>query len=101
MRPPNGMSGISISSITKALTELGKNYWLTRLVLQRSLALVYLIAFIAVVHQFKPLHFISECYANAIPPQGQGIGCRNAGFLGLTTHLLFQPKDSLGLIWQL
>ena len=26
MRPPNGMSGISISSITKALTELGKNY---------------------------------------------------------------------------
>ena len=52
------MSGISISSITKALTELGKNYWLTRLVLQRSLALVYLIAFIAVVHQFKPLHFI-------------------------------------------
>ena len=64
MRPPNGMSGISIT-------------------------------------KFKPLHFISECYANAIPPQGQGIGCRNAGFLGLTTHLLFQPKDSLGLIWQL
>ena len=31
------------------------NYWLTRLVLQRGLALVYLIAFIAVIHQFKPL----------------------------------------------
>jgi lipase maturation factor len=31
------------------------NYWLTRLVLQRGLAIVYLIAFIAVIHQFKPL----------------------------------------------
>ncbi|MGE5445533.1 MAG: lipase maturation factor family protein [Ignavibacteriales bacterium] len=31
------------------------NYWLTRLVLQRSLAFVYLIAFIVVIHQFKPL----------------------------------------------
>ncbi len=31
------------------------NYWLTRLVLKRGLALVYLIAFIAVIHQFKPL----------------------------------------------
>ncbi|HVY55322.1 MAG TPA: lipase maturation factor family protein, partial [Thermodesulfobacteriota bacterium] len=31
------------------------DYWLTRLVLQRGLALVYLIAFIAVIHQFKPL----------------------------------------------
>jgi hypothetical protein len=31
------------------------NYWLTRLVLQRGLAFVYLIAFIAVIHQFKPL----------------------------------------------
>jgi len=63
MRPPNGMSGISISSITKALTELGKNYWLTRLVLQRSLALVYLIAFIAVVHQIQTasLHFGMLC----------------------------------------
>ena len=33
----------------------GDRYWLTRLVLQRGLALVYLIAFIAVIHQFKPL----------------------------------------------
>lgn len=31
------------------------NYWLTRVVLQRGLAFVYLIAFIAVIHQFKPL----------------------------------------------
>lgn len=31
------------------------NYWLTRLVLQRGLAFAYLIAFIAVIHQFKPL----------------------------------------------
>ena len=33
----------------------GEHYWLTRLVLQRGLALVYLIAFIIVIHQFKPL----------------------------------------------
>jgi hypothetical protein len=33
----------------------GDHYWLTRLVLQRGLALVYLIAFIIVIHQFKPL----------------------------------------------
>jgi hypothetical protein len=31
------------------------DYWLTRLVLQRGLAFVYLIAFVAVIHQFKPL----------------------------------------------
>src|SRR5579875_945404 len=31
------------------------NYWLTRLVIQRGLAFVYLVAFIAVIHQFKPL----------------------------------------------
>jgi hypothetical protein len=31
------------------------SYWLTRLVLQRGIALVYLIAFISVIHQFKPL----------------------------------------------
>jgi Lipase maturation factor len=49
------MTGISFSSIRKTLSDLGKNYWLTRLVLQRGLALVYLIAFVAVIHQFKPL----------------------------------------------
>jgi len=49
------MSSISFAPIIKALTDPGRNYWLTRLVLQRSLALVYLIAFVAVIHQFKPL----------------------------------------------
>ena len=39
----------------KKFLSRGERYWLTRLVLQRSLALVYLIAFIAVIHQFKPL----------------------------------------------
>src|SRR6516165_6692588 len=39
----------------KILLGRGDRYWLTRLVLQRGLALVYLIAFIAVIHQFKPL----------------------------------------------
>jgi hypothetical protein len=33
----------------------GEHYWLTRLVLQRGLALVYLIAFITVIRQFNPL----------------------------------------------
>src|SRR5579862_9807338 len=33
----------------------GEHYWLTRLVLQRGLALVYLIAFVVVLHQFRPL----------------------------------------------
>jgi hypothetical protein len=39
--------------LTKLLN--GERYWLTRLVLQRGLALVYLIAFIVVLHQFNPL----------------------------------------------
>ena len=39
----------------KKLLSGGDRYWLTRLVLQRGLALVYLLAFMAVVHQFKPL----------------------------------------------
>jgi len=39
----------------KWLLEGGDRYWLTRFVLQRGLALVYLLAFIAVIHQFKPL----------------------------------------------
>jgi len=39
----------------KKFLSRGEHYWLTRLVLQRGLALVYLIAFIAVIHQFKPL----------------------------------------------
>ena len=31
------------------------DYWLTRLVFQRALALIYLIAFLVTVHQFRPL----------------------------------------------
>jgi len=42
-------------NLVKKLLSRGDRYWLTRLVLQRGLALVYLIAFIAVIHQFKPL----------------------------------------------
>src|SRR6516165_693072 len=41
--------------LVKKFLSRGNRYWLTRLVLQRGLALVYLIAFIAVIHQFKPL----------------------------------------------
>src|SRR5262245_29783461 len=54
-QPSHDMNGINFSSIRKTLAELGKNYSLTRLVLQRGLALGYLIAFVAVIHQFKPL----------------------------------------------
>ena len=42
-------------NIVKKLVSGGDRYWLTRLVLQRGLAFVYCIAFVAVVHQFKPL----------------------------------------------
>jgi len=42
-------------NVVKKLLSGGDRYWLTRLLLRRGLALVYLIAFIAVVHQFKPL----------------------------------------------
>jgi hypothetical protein len=49
------MRGYTFRSVIKTLTDFGRNYWLTRLVLQRSLALAYLIAFVAVIHQFKPL----------------------------------------------
>jgi lipase maturation factor len=41
--------------IIKKLVSGDERYWLTRLVLQRGLALVYFIAFVVVVHQFKPL----------------------------------------------
>jgi len=41
--------------VVKKLLSRGDGYWLTRLVLQRGLALVYLIAFVAVIHQFNPL----------------------------------------------
>jgi hypothetical protein len=33
----------------------GANYWLTRFVFQRALGLVYLIAFLCALHQFRPL----------------------------------------------
>jgi len=42
-------------NIVKKLVSGGDGYWLTRLVLQRGLALVYVTAFVAVLHQFKPL----------------------------------------------
>jgi hypothetical protein len=38
-----------------AVMEGTTGYWLTRLVLQRSLGLVYLIAFSVAVNQFRPL----------------------------------------------
>src|SRR5690349_4847980 len=38
-----------------SLTWTAENYWLTRTVFQRGLALVYLIAFVNAVNQFKPL----------------------------------------------
>jgi len=54
VRGPEGGLIIAMIDIKRFLSR-GERYWLTRLVLQRCLALVYLIAFIAVIHQFKPL----------------------------------------------
>jgi len=42
-------------NMVKKLVGGGDGYWFTRLVLQRGLALVYFTAFVAVLHQFKPL----------------------------------------------
>jgi len=48
-------SGVGAMELLMKLLSRGDRYWLTRLVLQRGLGLVYLLAFVAVIHQFKPL----------------------------------------------
>jgi hypothetical protein len=42
-------------SIAVSVTWTNDNYWLVRTVFQRALALVYLIAFLNALNQFRPL----------------------------------------------
>jgi hypothetical protein len=73
--------------LVKKLLNRGDRYWLTRLVLQRGLALVYLIAFIAVIHQFKPL--LGE---HGLLPVTRFVS--EVDFLGSPSIFFWFPKDS-------
>src|SRR5215472_12236436 len=73
--------------IVQQLLSGGDRYWLTRLVLQRGLALVYLLAFIAVVHQFKPL--LGE---HGLLPVTRFV--REVDFSGSPSIFFWFPRDS-------
>jgi len=62
-------------------------YWLTRLVLQRSLGLVYLIAFSVVVNQFRPL-----CGEKGLLPVQQFL--RHTSFAESPSIFFLFPHDS-------
>jgi len=62
-------------------------YWLTRLVLQRSLGLVYLIAFSVVVNQFRPL-----CGEKGLLPVHQFL--RHTSFAESPSIFFLFPHDS-------
>jgi len=61
-------------------------YWLTRLFLQRGLAIVYLIAFLVAVHQFRPL-----CGEKGLLPAPQFI--RETPFRDAPSIFHFFPRD--------
>jgi len=75
-----------VMNAVKKLLSGGDRYWLTRLVLQRGLALVYLLAFIAVVHQFKPL--LGE---HGLLPVPRFV--KEVSFLESPTIFFWFPKD--------
>ena len=61
-------------------------YWLTRLFLQRGLALIYLIAFVVVVNQFRPL-----CGEKGLLPAPQFI--RETPFREAPSLFYLSPRD--------
>jgi len=67
--------------------ESSTGYWLTRLVLQRSLGLVYLLAFCVVVNQFRPL-----CGEKGLLPVGQFL--RSTSFAESPSIFFLFPHDS-------
>jgi hypothetical protein len=73
-------------NIVKKLVSGDDRYWLTRLVLQRGLALIYFIAFVAVVHQFKPL--LGE---HGLLPVPRFVN--EVSFLGSPSIFFWFPKD--------
>jgi hypothetical protein len=64
----------------------GSHYWLTRLVLQRGLALIYLIAFLVAVNQFRPL-----CGEKGLLPAPQFM--RTTPFRDAPSLFYLFPKD--------
>ena len=66
--------------------ESTTGYWLTRLVVQRGLALVYLIAFLVAAHQFRPL-----CGEHGLLPAPQFI--RETPFRDAPSIFYFFPRD--------
>ena len=64
-----------------------KGYWLTRLVFQRGMALVYLIAFLVALNQFKPL--LGERGLLPVPAFVKQVAFRDAPSL-----FYFFPKDA-------
>src|SRR5215467_13066269 len=74
-------------TVVRKFLNAGERYWLTSLVLRRGLALVYLIAFVAVVHQFKPL--LGE---HGLLPVTRFV--REVDFSGSPSIFFWFPKDS-------
>ncbi|HWE51308.1 MAG TPA: lipase maturation factor family protein [Bryobacteraceae bacterium] len=62
------------------------NYWLTRLVFQRSLGVIYFIAFLCAINQFRPL--LGEHGLLPVP-----LFVRQASFRQTPSLFFFAPKD--------
>lgn len=69
------------------MIDSASTYWLTRLLFQRALALVYLIGFMAVLHQWKPL--LGE---RGLLPVPQFV--KSVNFWDAPSLFHFLPKDS-------
>lgn len=67
--------------------ESTSEYWLTRLVLQRCLGFVYLIAFLVVVNQFRPL-----CGEKGLVPVGRFV--RQYSFMEAPSIFFLFPRDT-------
>lgn len=72
--------------------ESAPGYWLTRLLLQRGLALVYLIAFLVALNQFRPL-----CGENGLLPAPQFI--RETPFRAAPSIFYLFPRDAAFLLF--
>lgn len=73
------------------MAETLTTYWITRLLFQRGLAVVYLLAFAAVIHQFKPL--LGE---RGLLPVSQFV--KTTGFWSSPSIFHWFPKDAAFLL---
>lgn len=69
------------------------NVWVARLVVQRGMAAIYLVAFLSVLHQFKPL--LGERGLLPVPEYLQRIHCRSAPGL-FCAHYSDRMLDGVG-----